>query len=520
MSWMNAPRIEQWCYEETLRMNERGLPMDIPLAKKTIRFLEQYTRKRIEECKAITDGISPTQVGGLLDWLNVMGGVPVPNLQRFTLEHAIKNFDMDDEVRKVIDIRLEMGRVSTKKLYKMLEMNSGDAVARGSFIYHGAGPGRFTARRLQPHNFQRPTIKNVDHVIQLLENENFDLIVEEFGDRTLEAVGSCMRGFFKAPDGMTIVRGDYNAIEARVLAWFAGQDDATLLFHEGKDIYCDMAGYIFNEDPVTIRKGHLKEDLKYSDQRKLGKDTVLGCGYNMGVATFLAQAETKGEDSVNGIKIRTDDKNRGKRDRDSFNPEAWRLASDAVYGYRRKYDRINKLWATVENAAKRAIKSHKVANLYVVNKLVKFRMEGDSLVVYLPSGRSIYYPKCEIYERDNKYTGAREEAIRFRSVLESGKVVWETLYGGKIVENVVQAISRDLLVYGMYNISKKGFILIGTVHDEIITLLSLSKVKELSDVLKYFEKVICRLPSWAKGETKATTIPLMAEAKIGVRYGK
>ena len=516
MNWLNAPSIEKWCFEETLRMNERGIPVDIPLAKQTIKFLEKYNKKRADECKYITDGVAPTQVGKLLEWVN-NEGLGLKDLQRMTIERALKEYKLDPQVAEVLKIRLEQGRVSTKKLYKMIQMDSGDGVIRGSFIYHGAGTGRFTARRLQVHNFQRPTIKNVDHVIKLLEKGEFDIIVEEFGDRTLEAVGSCMRGFLKAPEGWSLVRADYSAIEARVLAWLARQDDAVKLFHQGEDIYCHMAGYIFKIDPAVIRKGHVDGVLKYSDMRKLGKDTVRGCGYNMGVATFMGQMERKGEDNINGVPIRKDPNMRGQRDKSSFNPKAWQQASSAVYGYRDKYERIPLLWKNTEKAARKAIQSKgKVTR--VNGGLIKFKYVDESLVMKLPSGRTIYYPHAEVYSRKNKYTGEDETAIRFRTVLASGKWVWEISYGGKLVENAVQAISRDLMVYGMYNAARKGFKLIGTVHDEIISLFCNRYITK--DTIGMFENLICKLPKWAKGESLESTVPLAAEGVISERFGK
>jgi DNA polymerase len=356
----------------------------------------------------------------------------------------------------------------------------------------------------------------VDEVIELLESERFEEIEQRYKNRTLEAVGSCMRGFFKAPEGKVFVRADYNAIEARVLMWAAGQTDAVELFHSGEDIYCDMASYIFGVPASEIKAGHKAGILEFSNMRKLGKDTVLGCGYNMGVATFLVQAESKGEDTINNIPIREDLALRGQRDKETFNPDAWKMAAKAVYGYREKYARVPKLWASFDRAVKLTIRERRK---YTVRKgLVKFYMEGDDLVMLLPSGRTIYYPNAELVKRENKWTGVQEDAIRFRTVLESGKFVWEYTYGGKLVENAVQAIARDLLVYGMYNAANAGFELIGTVHDEIISLFNRLKVTKRT--VKKFVRTICQLPIWAIGETLGTTIPLTAEGEIGDRYGK
>ena len=502
--------LEQWVYEETFRMNERGIPVDIPLAKKTIEYLEDYTASRIKRCEEITNGIPPTKVGKLLEWLQAR--VPViENLQRVPLERILIDMpDLDPEVKEVIEIRLEMGRVSTKKLEKIVQVDSGDSRVRGSFIYHGAGPGRFTAVGVQPHNFQRPTIENVDRVIELLDTDPEKIAVEF--DNVLEAVGSAMRGFFKAPDGKILIVADYNSIEARVLAWLARQDDAVLLFHEEKDIYCDMAGFIFGRKADDIKHGVNDHDFEAEKQRKLGKDTVLGCGYGMSMNTFLLQMESKGNTDIAGIPLRDDSRDRGTSGKETWNRDAWSMACKAVYGYREKYQRIKYLWDLMEKAAMRAISNPR--SIYTINKLVRFKMFDHNLVMQLPSKRRIYYPHCRIVERENKWTENMEKAIQFRTVSERGQQVAEWMYGSKFTENAVQGIARDLLVYGMFQASKHGYPLIGTVHDEILTLCS--KYKSL----KRFVKLICKLPQWAIGDNLEHTIPLTADGYKAIRCRK
>lgn len=508
--------FEQEVYELSLRMNERGIPLDIPLVKKTLSFLKGYTEKRMAECRVLTGGINPTQVGELLKWLQ-REGARVSSLQRVELEHIVKTEKLPENVAEVIKIRLEQGRVSTKKLVKMVQMDSGDAMARGVFVYHGASTGRYTAKRLQAHNFQRPTIKDVDTVIQWLRAGKFARIVAKYQERTLEAIGSCMRGFIKAPPGMRLLVADYNAIEARVLAWLAGQEDLVLLFHEGKDVYCDMGGYIFGEDPDVVLAGHKAGEMKWSEIRKLGKDTVLGCGFNMGVNKFLLQMEGKGATTINGVLLRRKPEDRGESGKESFTEGAWRLASDAVYGYRRRYEKIPKLWELVEKAAKLAIGNPK--KTYTLRGgLIKFKMLDGALVMRLPSGRKIFYQQAEIRERTNPWSGKLEDVIYFRYVNSKGLWVWEQTYGGKLVENAVQAIARDLMVNGMLLAEKAGYAVFGTVHDEIMALVK--KVRAMHRMVSKFEKLICQLPSWAKHRRLEETIPLAAEGYFAMRYHK
>jgi DNA polymerase len=508
-------RHEQWVWEETMRMNERGLPVDTKLAAKTLEYLDTYSAKRVEECVDITFGITPTQRDKLLAWLKPQ--VPgLRSLQRIELERVLKVQEIDDEVRKVIEIRLEQGRVSTKKLVKMLEMDSGDQRVRGSFIYYGAGTGRFTATRLQPHNFQRPTIKNVPHVIKLLRT-NPEQIEIEFPGQVLEAVGSAMRGFFKAPDGEVLVVADYNAIEARVLAWLAHQYDLVEKFHTGADVYVDMAGTIFKVDPVLLLERYKAEDIVADAQRKLGKDTILGCGYSMSMATFLLQMESKGSDTVAGVPIRVNPAMRGQHDKASYNPKAWKIATAAVYGYRDRYPRIPELWRAVEHAVKKVLAGR--APEFTVNDKLTFFKQDHFLVMRLPSGRHVYYPEAHLVDKVNKYTGQLEKAIRFRTVTDKGTWAWEETYGAKLVENAVQAISRDLMTGGMRRASQAGFDLIGTVHDEVLSLHSREGYRT-APLLRRYVAALCVLPRWAKGEELGKTVPLKADGYVAKRYRK
>jgi DNA polymerase len=512
--WLPSVR-EQWIWEETMRMNERGLPIDTKLAAKTIRYLDTYSATRVEECVDITFGITPTQRDKLLAWLKTQ--VPgLRSLQRIELERVLKTQELDDEVRRVIEIRLEQGRVSTKKLRKMLEMDSGDQRARGSFIYYGAGTGRFTATRLQPHNFQRPTIKNVPRVIQLLRTDPVQ-IETEFAGHVLEAVGSAMRGFFKAPNGQVFVVADYNAIEARVLAWLAHQYDLVEQFHTGTDVYVVMAGTIFKLDAATILALYQAGDIVADAQRKLGKDTILGCGYSMSMATFLVQMESKGSDTVAGVPIRINPAMRGQRDKGSFNPKAWKIATAAVYGYRDKYPRIPELWRAVEHAVKKVL-SGKAPEFHVNGKLTFF-MEDHFLVMRLPSGRHVYYPEASLVDKVNKYTGQLEKAIRFRTVTDKGTWVWEESYGAKFVENAVQAISRDLMTNGMYYANHARFEIVGTVHDEVLSLHQRLGWRT-APLLRRYIAALCTLPRWAKGEDLGKTVPLKADGYVAKRYRK
>jgi DNA polymerase len=204
----------------------------------------------------------------------------------------------------------------------------------------------------------------------------------------------------------------------------------------------------------------------------------------------------------------------GSPDEKHFNPDAWEMGLKAVTGYRDKYDRIKSFWKTIENTAKEAIKNPNV--VYRVREKLFFKFDGHVLRMMLPSNRVISYPKARL-EQVVKFDRIGTQVV-YQAVTEKGLVVDEYMYGGKFTENAVQGIARDLMCTGLWHSAKAGFENIGTVHDEIIALYK--DVRNWDRLQHKYEKLICRLPDWADSENLEYKVPLMAEGKVGYRYGK
>lgn len=307
---------------------------------------------------------------------------------------------------------------------------------------------------------------------ETLKRQNRDEIIAKYGD-VMTALSAALRGAIIAPPGRQLYVADYAGIEARVLSWVARQDDALRMFHEGGDPYCDMASAIYNR-PIT------KDDKQ---ERQLGKAAVLGCGYQMGGPKFVSTA------AMYGVTIDDD------------------FSQQVVDAYRDKYWRVKKLWYDTQDAAVEAVQ---YPGRTVVQDRLRWRREGNFLFCTLPSGRRLAYPFPELRKNTTPW-GSVQWQVTFMGVdMYSHKWKRQTTYGGKLVENIVQAVSRDLMASALQRCEESGtYTPILSVHDEVIAEAPLG-----AGSVKEFEGLLTTLPEWAKG------CPVGAEGWAGGRYRK
>lgn len=462
------PDHEQKLYALDLTINERGLPIDIPFVQKARPIVMQLGGWATQRSLEITGGIKPTQVAKLRQWVFDQG-LEVNNLQRATLEPHLVDPKVPAHVRELLDIRLEAGIVSTKKFDAMLRVCSpADHRARGTILFYGAHTGRWSGKLIQPHNFKRGTLKphEQEHVYIALEHGDAELLLRLW-DNPITAVSMCMRGFIKAPDGRTLYVVDYTAIEARVLAWLAGEAWLLAAFAKGLDVYKLMAAKLY---ATTI-------EAVTSEQRRIAKNLVLGCGYQLGAKNFVAYCARA------GVYVTEE------------------FSSKAVGSYRAENKMIVRSWYDCERAAIAAVQDGKPVRW----SCVTFAVQDRWLTIRLPSGRCLYYldPKVSVvmaFDKPKLQLTFREEY--------NGQMYRNSTYGGKLIENIVQAIARDLLANGMLQAEEHGYPIVGTVHDEIIN------ENDGHGSIKEFEHVVCKLPAWAKG------VPMGAEGFETVRYRK
>jgi DNA polymerase len=471
-------------YEELVwrldhEMNARGIPMDMDIVHHMSDLVSVWSEELQGQAILLTDGLKTTQNDKLRVWL-ADNGCPLPNLQRQTIEHTLRDKVLTPVAKRVLEIRLSLARSSVSKLKAVIRCVGEDGRVRGTLLYCGAErTWRWSGKLTQPHNYPRPAkgleLEDIAHAIEMIQAECGVYELAEMGD-PMAVMSSCLRGTICAPPGRELLVADYSAIEARVLCWLAGQDDIVALFHQGLDVYITMAAEIYGIAKAAVTK----------DQRWIGKQTVLGCGYQMGVATFIANL-FKMDVIITG-----------------------ELASKCVKGYRKKFSKVKELWGTLGGAAISVVQGGGAVS--VCDGKVRFSMGSNFLYVRLPSGRklSYYRPKLEMVQPG--YSDDPEDkvlAVTYLGIGKSGRLIRESTYGGKWAENIVQAISRDLMANGMLTADLLGYQLITTIHDELI-----AEAKKGAESLAKFIEAICLKPRWGE------SIPLTAEGYVEERWRK
>lgn len=289
-------------------------------------------------------------------------------------------------------------------------------------------------------------------------------------DDVMDTLSMCIRGVFIPSEGKSFYGGDYSSIEARVLLWLADSKGHLDMFRKGKDLYVELAKAIFDVDKVT------------ADQRFLGKTGVLGCGFGMGWEKFI------GTCAQWGVEISEE------------------LAKTVVKVYRDKNTKVVKLWATQEQAAMQAIRTNKV----VQAGKVSWGMHEGFLFCLLPSGRPIAYYHPMIEPMETPWGQMKETITYMSSSTEPGKARgWRRTktYGGKLVENITQAVARDVMAEAMLRSEDAGYEVVLSVHDELLTEKEDGSVEEFENIMKV-------LPEWAEG------LPVDVEGWEGKRYLK
>ncbi len=464
------PERELAIWQLDQKINRRGVPIDVKAVEAAIKILEQYTTKLTAEAVALSDGSFNTvnQRVKVIEWCKSLGESVEAYDKSYLAEYL--NKVKNPKVKRVLEIRQQIGRTSTAKYIAMKNSVSEDGRIRDVLFYHGAITGRWSGKLVQFQNLPRGSIKDMESAIRVVKLADYSTIQMLHGN-PMEFMSSAIRGMVKAPEGRKLVVADFAAIEARVLGWAAGSTKMLNQFIKGEDLYVEMASKIYGLPIAEIKSEH----------RQLGKAAILGAGYGMGATKFYQTCQSW------GIKV------------------SEQLASTAVNAYRQTYFEVPKFWSATEQAAHNAVRTRKPM---VVGKTIWF-MKDRFLVCQLPSGRHMHYldPKFANNSYGNfelQYSG---EA--------NGTCVRVGTYGGKLVENVVQAIARDIMAEAMLRVEEAGYDVILSIHDEIIAEFS-PKIKNMSDedIVKDFRTLMAKSPEWAKG------CPISASGWVGLRYKK
>ncbi len=465
-------------WQATNHINRRGIACDRDAIRGALRMVTLAEADYHARIAKVTGGaLAGEDIGS---WQKVLPwcagrGVHLPNFQKGTLTEILGNgYGMPEDVREVLTIRLALGRTSTAKYQAMLDRCNADGRIRNMLNWHGAATGRDAGRGIQPQNLPRGTLKPEAVEGCLADMASMDLEAFRFwwGD-PFAAASSCIRGCLTAGPGKVLVAADYNAIEARMLLWLAG-DPGLSVFSTGRDIYKEMAATIY---------GILVEQVT-AEQRALGKIAILGLGYGMGWAKFIMTCATFG--------IIIDEE----------------MARRVVKVYREKYEAVVRLWYAAEDAQIRAVRSGTTTE--VRDGLVKYRMKGEHLQCRLPSGRLMIYPFAKVELRDTPW-GAKKDAMTYMGIdTETHQWTRQVSYGGMAVEQMDQASSCDLIMAATLRAESRGMPVVLRVHDEIV-----SEIDEASPVTaEDFAAMMAELEPWAAG------LPVTAAGYKSRRYRK
>ena len=427
-------------------INDRGILVDMQLADKAISLDAEAKAKLTAEMKRLTGVENPNSVYQLLDWLETQG-YKSDSLGKAQVQELIKT--AKEPVKSVLQMRLQLSKSSVKKYTAMKNTACSDNRARGMFSFYGASrTGRWAGRNVQLQNLPQNHLPDLSEARELVKYGSFEDIQMLYDD-VPDTLSQLIRTAFIPRQGMKFIVADFSAIEARVIAWLAGEEWRMKAFANGEDIYCASASKMFGVPVVKHgENGHL---------RQKGKISELACGFGGSVGAMKAMgADSLGLSDTELKQIVTD----------------WREASPHITG----------LWWAVDRAVKKAVKEKTATKTHGL----LFSYEAGFLFIRLPSGRRLAYAKP--YIGKNKFGG---ESVTYMGINAQKK--WDRLesYGPKFVENCVQGIARDLLMYSMQTLSQ--YFIVGHIHDEII--IECPKDTKLNEICQQ----MARTPDWAKG---------------------
>lgn len=421
-----TPESEQQLWALDQHMNDNGVKLDIPMVEKIVEYDTQRRQELQEEAKVLTGLANPNSLAQLKKWLSKQG-VTMTSVTKDTIAATLQT-DIPDSVRRMLEIRTALGKTSVAKYSTMLTAVCQDHRLRGILQFYGANrSGRWAGRLVQTHNLAKNSLPDLDLARELAAAGDFDTLATLFGE-TAFVFSELIRTAFIPSDGCRFVVSDFAAIEARVLAWIAGEEWTLEAFRQGKDIYCETASMMYR---VPVEKHGQNSHL-----RQKGKVAVLACGYQGGVGAMkrMDKGGSIPEDELQSV------------------VDQWREANPKVV----------KLWRTCELAAKTAIQEHRTVRLA---HGIAFSYINRNLFIQLPSGRKLCYWDTRLKQDD--YTGRL--SITYMGVNQETKQWGETeTYGGKLVENIVQATARGCLAVAMTRVSALGYKIVMHVHDEMI----------------------------------------------------
>jgi len=452
---------EKKLYELDQKINDRGVLIDLKMAKSAIAIDTEQTERLTKKYKEITGLDNPNSLVELKDFIKQRTGKVVKSITKHNINELKEKLKDYEDVIAALEIRERLSKSSIAKYKKMIDVACSDGRARGLLQFYGAGTGRWAGRLIQVQNLPQNHIPDLDIAREIVKNGNLDLL-EMMYNNPSDVLSQCIRTAIIPKPGYKFIVADFSAIEARVIAWLAGEQWRLDVFRSHGKIYEASASQMFKVPIEQITKG--------SPLRQKGKIAELALGYQGSVGALKSMGALKMGLTEEELQPLVD---------------TWRLSNPKIVQF----------WYDTENKVIEAIENHTTVR---INKYLRVIYRSGMLFIELPSGRQLAYPKPKIVEHD-KFPGKKKIIYQ---VINENTYQWGEVdtYGGKLVENIVQATARDCLAHSMLKLDKLGYRIVMHVHDEIVI-----EIEENRDELEKVCDIMGEEIPWAPG------LPLRAD---------
>lgn len=476
LSDMPVPDFVQKQWETDLTINARGVAADMPFVHGALDIGQRWAETLKSEAMSLTALNNPNSVQQLTGWLRERTGADIANLRKETVTE-LKESDNPPDVRRMLEIRQELGKTSTKKYDAIKECVCADGRVRGLLQFYGANrTGRWAGRLVQVQNLPRTYTDPLPLARELVRSKSLEALNAVYGGVN-DTLSQLIRTAFAASEGNILIDADFSAIEARVISWLAGEEWRLEVFRTHGKIYEASAAQMFGVPIERIKKGNPEYAL-----RAKGKVAELALGYQGGAPALISMGALKmglNEDEL----------------------------PDIVSRWRESNPNIQRLWRDFNSAATETIRNGGARRVRYCTFALERTQTGYYLTIQLPSGRKLYYvdPRIGV----NRFGG---DSIIYQGVNDKNKFGDIETYGGKLVENCVQAIARDCLAEAIERLEAGGYPIVFHVHDEVVIDIKPFMADEdmLLDVVMTMTEPI----PWAPG------LPLAADGWTGKYFRK
>lgn len=481
LSVFPVPDFVQKQWETDLLINDRGVAVDMEFVHGALELGETVSNSLKEEAIQLTGLYNPNSVKQLAQWLEAETGEEVVNLRKETVAQLLGRDSNSDTVSRMLAIRQELGKTSTKKYNAIQTCVCPDGRVRGLLQYYGANrTGRWAGRLVQVQNLPRTYTEPLELARKLVKSRNLDGIKVVYGNVN-DTLSQLIRTALVAPEGHVLIDADFSAIEARVISWLADQEWRLEVFRTHGKIYEASASQMFGVPLERIKKGNPEYEL-----RQRGKVAELALGYQGSVSAMRAMDTGHQLDNLSDDEVK-----------------------DIVNRWRDTNPKIRDLWYAFDSAAIEVIQNGGSVSVRgcTLAREYDYKQNRICLSIQLPSGRKLFYVDPAIGE--NRWGNP---SITYMGLNDKNKWGRIETYGGKLVENCVQAIARDCLAQAIEHLEEAGFPVVFHVHDEVV--IDIAPYADHDTMLKSVVQIMAQPIPWAQG------LPLGAEGWVGTFFKK